>query len=128
MAIITLLMGIILTAAGLGFYYGSESHAITALIPSFVGGPLAILGVLLLIIKSSCRKHVAHIAAMIAALGTLAGLGMGIPGLIRMAIGSEGVRPLAVYASSVLGVCCLVVMVTAICSFRAARKARQAAA
>ena len=84
MPAITLVMGLVLIASGLGFYFTSDSKSATALIPSFVGAPLAILGALLLIIKSNARKHIAHTAALLATLGTLAGLGMGIPGMIRI--------------------------------------------
>ena len=123
MPLITLIMGLILIASGLGFYLGSESQSATALIPSFVGIPLAIMGGLLLVIKSHARKHIAHFAALLATLGTLAGLGMGIPGMIRILMDTNE-RPLAAYASSVLGICCAIVLVASILSFRAARKAR----
>jgi low temperature requirement protein LtrA len=126
MPIITLIMGLILIASGLGFYFSSESKSATALIPSFVGAPLAIMGALLLFITSNARKHIAHTAALLATLGTLAGLGMGIPGMIKILSGAENARPLAAYASSVLGICCLVVLIASIKSFRAARKAREA--
>ena len=72
----------------------------------------------------SSSDRVAHLIAAIAALGTLAGLGMGVPGAFR-AVQPDREFGLSVIASLVLGLCCLVILVTAVRSFIAARKARK---
>lgn len=124
MRIITITMSLILVVAGLGFYFISESRSVTALIPSFVGTPLLILGILLYTVSDGARKHVAHTIAALALLGTLAGLGMGIPASLK-AMQPEQELGLAAMASLLLGICCLVIVVTAVRSFIAARKARK---
>ena len=43
---LTLFVGGILCAVGIGFYLGTGTSSITALIPTFVGIPLTALGVL----------------------------------------------------------------------------------
>ena len=42
---ISLVVGILLVVQGVGFYVGTSSRSITALIPAFVGLPILVLGI-----------------------------------------------------------------------------------
>ena len=70
---ITLVVGVLLVVQGVGFYVGTSSKSITALIPTFVGLPILVLGILAM--KESARKHAMHLAAALAMLGFLAAVG-----------------------------------------------------
>jgi peptidoglycan/LPS O-acetylase OafA/YrhL len=70
---ITLVVGVLLIVQGVGFYFGTESKSITALIPAFVGLPMLVLGILAM--KEAARKHAMHLAAALAMLGFLAAVG-----------------------------------------------------
>ena len=70
---ISLVVGILLVVQGVGFYVGTSSRSITALIPAFVGLPILVLGIVAL--KESARKHAMHVAAVMAMLGFLAAVG-----------------------------------------------------
>ena len=70
---IALNVGFLLIVQGVAFYFGTETSSITALIPAGVGVLLALLG--LLAYRESARKHAAHAAALVAALGLLAAIG-----------------------------------------------------
>jgi len=77
---IAVTVGILLAIQGAGFYVGSASRSVTALIPFLVGLPIAVLGVVAR--KESARKHAMHAAAALAAVGLLAALGrMAMAGL-----------------------------------------------
>lgn len=80
MPIVTLLIGTLLIALGIWGYNVSESKSITALIPAFTGGLLALLG--LLALKESWLKHAMHVAAMIGLLGAIAAASRFVPKLI----------------------------------------------
>lgn len=100
----------------------AKGTSITAMIPAFVGFPLLILGTLGL--KPEWRKHTMHGAALVALLGTLGGLGRGLSKIsAALSATTYGeVRP--VIFSMAMGVICLVLLLAAISSFRAARLAR----
>jgi len=67
------IVGILLTVQGVGFYVGTAFASVTALIPAFVGLPILIVG--LVALKESARKHAMHAAAGLALLGFLAAAG-----------------------------------------------------
>jgi hypothetical protein len=84
---ITIAVGVLLAIQGVGFYVATSSRSITALIPTFVGLPLLLLGILAL--SDSARKHAMHVAAAVAMVGFLAALGrMASAGLSVSAAGS----------------------------------------
>ena len=58
-----------LIATGVGFYFGTGTSSITALIPAFMGAPLLACG--LLALNPGARKITMHIAAVIALLGAI---------------------------------------------------------
>jgi hypothetical protein len=80
--LITVGFGVLLAALGLWGYFGAESahRSITALIPTFVGGPLILLG--LLALNEKWLKHAMHLAAMLGVLGFLAAGGRLVVSLI----------------------------------------------
>jgi len=122
MSKITILIGIALIVLGVGFYIGTGMVAVTAMIPAFVGLPVAILGFVGLNGSEKTRKHAAHFAVMLTLLGALAGLGRGIPGLFK------GAAVSAIAATLLMAALCIVHVVLSVKSFIAARKAREVAA
>ena len=67
--LVTIIGSIGLIAIGLGFYFGTDTESITALIPAFIGTPLLLCG--LAAIKPACLKLAMHIATPIALLGAV---------------------------------------------------------
>lgn len=124
MPITILAAGLLLIATGVGFYLATGAQAMTSLIPACLGTPIAFCGALMLAISSPVRRHLAHAAAMFALLGVLGGLGMGIPGLIRILDGAADARPVAVTLQLIMGAICAVLMVLMVRSFIQARRAR----
>lgn len=122
MPIITIVVGILLTVIGVGGYVLSGMASWTALIPSILGVPMLICGVLAR--KESLLKHAMHGAAVIALLGLL-GTASGAVKYVRMLGGSEVARPEAVKVQALVAVICAVFIVLCVNSFIQARKARQ---
>ncbi len=123
MSKITLAVGLALVAIGAFFYLTAETRAVTALIPAFIGLPVAILGAAATLNSTEkVRKHTAHLAVMLTLIGALGGIAMGLKNM-----GTEG-KERAVTAQFLMGVICLVHVVLSVRSFIAARKAREAAA
>lgn len=125
MSKITIAVGLILVAVGVIFFATADvpegKSRVTALIPAFVGLPVALLGCLGCC-KPGARKHAAHVAVILTLLGTLGGIGMGFKNM-----GTEG-KETAVMAQFIMGVVCLVHVILSVKSFIAAKKAREAAA
>ena len=111
---LSILVGSLLTVLGVLLYFSTGKASPTALIPSFLGIPILVCGVLAKDEKK--RKTVAHIALTIALLGALAGFGRGLPKLFG---GDAGVAILGMLAMSVI---CTVYVIACIRSFIAARK------
>ncbi len=122
MSKLTIIIGVALIVLGVGFYIGTGMASVTALIPAFVGLPVAILGAVALVGGENARKHAVHVAVMLTLLGALAGLGRGIPAMIK------GGNTSAVIATLLMAAICIVHVVFSVKSFIAARKAREAAA
>lgn len=112
---ITLVVGVLLVVQGVGFYVGTSSQSITALIPAFVGLPILVLGIVAM--KDSARKHSMHLAAALTMLGFLAAVGrMALAGLSISAAGIS-VLLMALLTGALLVLC--------IKSFVDARKRQQ---
>lgn len=129
MAHITLAFGIALILLGLGAYgyaLSTESPSITALIPAFVGLPIALLGGAGMKWpgKRAAFIHAAVLLAFIGLAGSARGL-MGLPDLITQP--DEVERPVAVVVQSVMALLSLVYLVLAVRSFIAARGNNKAA-
>ncbi len=119
---LTLSLGVLLVILGLASYFGSGRESITAMIPSFFGLVFVIFGLLAAVEK--IKKHVMH-AAVGFALLSLIGTFSGILGLFTLISGGEVERPLAVYSQSAMFLMCTVYIISAVKSFKAARKAQQ---
>ncbi len=117
----TILLGVILTAAGIISYFGSGMVSITALIPAFIGVPLIILGILAS--KESNRKAAMHIAMILGLVG-FAGTLPGVIKLFGYFGGSDLARPEAVGVQTGMSVLCLIYLVLGIKSFIDARRKR----
>ena len=118
---LTLSVGTALVLVGIVFYSISESKSMTALIPTWMGLILLVCGIIA-VAKEGARKHVMHVGMLVGLLGFLGSAGR-IP---KALAGGEGLG-LAGTSQLLTAVLCLVYLVFGIRSFRAARKAREAA-
>lgn len=121
---VTMMTGILLTILGVVCYVfamqlGASKQSPTALIPTFLGIPLMLLGFLSLA-KPDLKKHFMHAAVTLGLLGFLASFPMGIRGLITK---GATVGPVA---QLIMGILCGGFVVLCVRSFVAARKAREA--
>lgn len=117
---VTIGFGVALIALGMVSYFGAGTGddgktSITALIPAFVGLPLAVLGVVAL--KESLLKHAMHGAAALGLLGFLAAGG-------RFAM-SGFAKPWPGTMILLMALICLAFVILCIKSFIDTRKARQ---
>jgi uncharacterized membrane protein YhaH (DUF805 family) len=125
MARLALVFGSLLIALGVVAFLlaGATAKSITALIPAFIGLILLLLSAIAR--KShAANKHAMHVAALLSLIGTLGGLGMGVPKLIRIAGGDESIAMRAPIVQVAMGVLCAVFLVLCVRSFINARKAR----
>ncbi len=111
---LSILIGSLLTALGVVFYFSTGKASLTALIPSFIGVPILVCGFLARDEKK--RKVVAHIALTLALLGALAGYVMGLRKLFGGDFGTATKEMLA------MSVICTVYVIACVRSFIAARK------
>jgi uncharacterized membrane protein len=119
MARLSIILGIILILLGLISYFGISSESITALIPTFIGIPMLVLGFLAL--NEKYKKYSMHIAAVL----MLIGFGGTVSGLIkffRMIGGEVFERPSAITVQAIMAVLCLAFLILAIKSFIDARR------
>ena len=121
MVLFSIALGIILTLLGAIGYALSGGESITALIPSFFGIPILILG--LLARKEHWRKHMMHAITLLALIG-FAGSVRGISSLADMLGGVEVARPLATVMQSVMALLTLAFVIFAVKSFIDARRQR----
>lgn len=121
MPIITIIIGIILDIIGTTAWLMTDRQSITALIPSFLGTILLLLGIFSLA-KPGARKHLMHAAATVGLLGVLGSV-KGLFALLALLSGAEVERPLAVIAQSATAVVCLIFLGLCIKSFVDARRA-----
>ena len=120
MPAVTLVFAALLVVLGVGSYVGTGMSSATALIPAGFGVVLGVLG--LLARKESIRKHVMHVAAMVALLGFL-GAARGFAQLPALLSGGDVERPVAVWAQVAMAVLCLTLEILYVRSFIAARRA-----
>lgn len=118
----SIVLGIIFILMGLYGYFGISSESITALIPTFFGIPLLILGWLGL--NEKYLKHAMHGAAVLTLLG-FAGTVGGLIKFFRMLGGEEMQRPAAVTVQAIMAILCLLFLIFAIKSFIDARRNKQ---
>jgi hypothetical protein len=113
-----IISGVILILIGVAGYvnaYTTGHASVTALIPAFFGAALAVLG---LIGKQSegLRKHMMHVAVLIALIGFLL-----TAGRLVMKFSELTMSP-AVLSQAAMALVCLVYVILSIKSFRDARR------
>jgi lysylphosphatidylglycerol synthetase-like protein (DUF2156 family) len=121
---ITIIFGVFLIALGLVGYFGTHQASWTALIPAFVGLPLAALGGLAL--KESRRKHMMHAAVIVGLLGFIGAAGSFARPLSALLSGKEIERPIAAVMQGVMALTCAVFVGLCVKSFIDARRSRRA--
>src|ERR1051325_5844493 len=99
MPLVTIVFGVMLIGLGGAFYVATE--ALTALIPAGAGAVFVLLGALGF--KDGLRKHVMHAAAALGLLFAAAGIGMGVPKLIKHLSGEVIEKPAAAIEQSLMG-------------------------
>lgn len=125
MPVVTIALGGILIVLGVVGYTASGMVSLTALIPAAFGIVFGALGVLAR--KKLLLKHAMHGAAVLALLGFLA-TANGVFEMFSAFAGDEAARPQASLAKAIMAVLLAVFLVLCVRSFRAAGKARRAAA
>ena len=116
----SILFGIVLILLGIIGYVVAVTNnnaSVTALIPAFFGAVLVALGALSQF-KEDWRKHLMHVAVVVALLGFIA-----TAGRLISKLGELTASP-AVISQAVMAIVCLVFVVLAIRSFAAARRNR----
>jgi hypothetical protein len=123
----TMLTGMLLTLLGVicyafAFQLGAAERSVTALIPTFLGVPLMLLGYFALI-RPSLRMHLMHAAVTLALLGFLASAGRFVSVMLKRP--NFGIGPAA---NLIMAILCGVFVAACVRSFIAARRNREAAA
>ena len=119
---LAILFGLILDAMGVASFIATGATHFTALIPSIFGTIILLSGILALV-RPDLRKHAMHVAAVFGLLGTLGGLGMGLPKLGAVMAGTAQ-RPVAVVMQISMGLIALVFLALCVKSFIDARRAK----
>lgn len=114
MAKLSIAYGVIFILMGLYGYFGISSESITALIPTFFGIPILILGWLGL--NEKYLKHTMHGAAVLTLLG-FAGTVNGLMKFFKMLAGVQPERPEAVTVQAIMALLCLIFLILAVKSF-----------
>jgi hypothetical protein len=114
---IAITFGVLLSILGAVIFALAAVKSPTALMPAYFGIALIILGVIAR--NEKARKHAMHLAALLALIGVIGGVVMGILALTRE-------RPATVWGGS-LGMAALCGVFLALCiqSFITARRARK---
>ena len=114
MAKITLGLGLVLIALGLGSYFGTGRASVTALIPAFFGLPLLLLGLVAL------KERVRTIAMIIAVVIGLLGFAGTVRGLMKLPVlltSGQLDRPAAVAVQAAMAIVCFVLVLLSVWSF-----------
>ncbi len=96
----------------------------TWLIPSVVGLPLVVLG-LVATKNAASKKHVMHAAVTLALLGGLLASGQGVSQIVQWMVWGKEISPLAAGMIWAMAVICFAFVGLCVQSFIAARKARE---
>ena len=121
MPFVTIGYGVILTAVGIVGYFATGQVSITALIPTFLGVPVVICGVLAR--NERLLKHAMHGAVLFALLGLLGTLRS--PAKLPALLDGTAERPAATIAQVLTLLSSSVFVVLSVRSFIAARRARE---
>ena len=125
MARITIGLGLVLIALGLGSYFGTGRASVTALIPAFFGLPLLVVG--LVALKERMRRNAMLIAFIIGLLGFAGTVRGGLMKLPTLLAGGELERPTAVAVQAAMAIVCLVFVLLCVGSYIKARRGAAAA-
>lgn len=125
MPFITILFAVDLILTGVIGYQVTGAESVTALIPSFIGAPLLLLGIMAF--KEGFRKHAMHGAVLIALLGLL-GTASGFSDFGPLLYGKLELlkKPAASVSKIVTGMVCAHYVLICIWSFVEARLAARA--
>lgn len=118
---ITIAVGVILILLGVVGYFGTGMVSITAMIPTFFGLPILILG--LLSRNEKLKMHAMHGAVLLALIGFIGSAMRGFPKLFS---GNEDAVSTAVIMQLVMAVVCGVFVALSIKSFIDARSEQNA--
>ncbi len=116
----SIICGILLVLIGVAGYINgvmTDKASITALIPSFIGVIMILLGALAGA-RKGLRKHLMHAAIVVALLGFMATAGRLISTISKLSVSP------AVLSQAATAIVCLVFIILAIRSFAAARRER----
>ena len=121
---ITIVFGLVLCGlSAIVLLLNQEFKSWTWLIPTAIGLPLVVLGILAAKSVAS-RKHYMHAAVSLGLIGGLVALFRGVPQLIKILNGEE-VKALATGMVWAMAVICFAFVGLCVRSFIAARKARE---
>jgi hypothetical protein len=120
-ASVSIVFGLLLVALGIGGYVGPEVKSGTALIPTWFGLALVLLG--LVALKENLRKHAMHLAAMVGLLGVIGG----VFSLLLPVFKGAPSDPIAAGCKAGMTVLCAVFVGLCVNSFIQARRRRAAA-
>lgn len=122
MPTIAIIFGLVLDILGVSSFLATGATHFTALIPSVFGTIIFLSGIVSLV-RPEVRKHAMHVAALFGLLGTLGGLGMGLPKLGTVMAGTAE-RPVAVVMQISMGLIALIFLALCVKSFIDARRAK----
>lgn len=120
MPLLAIIFGLLLDLLGIIAYVATGAQSFTALIPAIFGTIILLCGIVAKVAPGA-RKHVMHVAALFGLLGTLGGLGMGLPKL-PSALNGSAARPAAVWTQVGMGALSLVFVGLCVKSFIDARR------
>lgn len=115
-----LALGLVLTGLGVGVYFGGSGSSVTALIPAFLGLPIAIFALL------SMRRDRSGGCLVAAAVLAFVGFIGTVPGLLKVGQllqGADLARPIAVAVQSVVAVLCAIYLAFAASDYAKRRDA-----
>lgn len=115
---IAMCFGVLLMALGGGLYALAEVKSVTALIPSFFGIALFLLGLIAVKVEKA-RMHVMHVAALLGLLGGVFPLVRAVPALL------DGKTSLPVIGQILMAALCLAFLALCVKSFIDARRRRK---
>ena len=124
MPLVTIVLGLLLSALGVYGYASATPPHVTALIPAFFGVLFIVLGALAT--RPALLRHAMHGAA---ALGLVALLGAarGVPDAIRMLSGTPVARPAMATSQGIMFLLCAIFVALCVRSFIRARRERERA-
>ena len=123
---ITIVYGLMCVVLGLVAYFGAtgEHTSKTALIPTFAGIPILILG--LVALRPAIRKHAMHAAAALALLLLWVPAIRGFPGMLKLMMGGDVSNPRGAVVQSIFALLCIAFVLLCVRSFVVARRAQAA--